>query len=45
MDAEDDTAGAEEEWDPCDDVLTGLTDAETLKLFKSDDEKDEFDRY
>jgi len=29
MDAEDDTADAEEEWDPYD-VLTGLTDAETL---------------
>jgi len=45
MDAEDDTADAEEEWDPNDDVLTGLTDAETLELFKSDDEEDEFDRF
>jgi len=26
-------------------VLTGLTDAETLELFKSDDEEDEFDRF
>ena len=45
MDAEDDTADAEEEWDPYDNVLTGLTDAETLELFKSDDEEDEFDRF
>ena len=45
MDAEDDTADAEEEWDPYDDVLTGLTDAETLELFKSDDEEDEFNRF
>ena len=45
MDAEDDTADAEEEWDPYDDVLMGLTDAETLELFKSDDEEDEFDRF
>ena len=45
MDAEDDAADAEEEWDPYDDVLTGLTDAETLELFKSDDEEDEFDRF
>jgi len=28
-----------------DDVLTRLTDAETLELFKSDDEEDEFDRF
>jgi len=28
-----------------DDVLMGLTDAETLELFKSDDEEDEFDRF
>ena len=45
MDAEDDTADAEEHWDPYDDVLTGLTGAETLELFKSDDEEDEFDRF
>ena len=30
---------------PYDDVLMGLTDAETLELFKSDDEEDEFDRF
>jgi len=31
---------------PYDDVLTGLTDAETLELYKSDDEEeDEFDRF
>ena len=45
MDAEDDTADTEEEWDPSDDVLTGLIDADTLELFKSDDEEDEFDRF
>jgi len=45
MDAGDDTADAEEEWDPYDDVQTRLTDAETLELFKSDDEEDEFDRF
>jgi len=28
-----------------DDVLTGLTDEETLELFKSDDEEDELDRF
>jgi len=28
-----------------DDVLMGLKDAETLELFKSDDEEDEFDRF
>ena len=33
------------EWDPFDAVLTGLTDVETLELFKSDDEEDEFDRF
>ena len=46
MGAEDDTADAEEEWDPYNDVLTGLTVAETLEVFyKSDDEEDEFDRF
>ena len=45
MDATDDTADVEKEWDPYDDVLTGLTDAEMLELFKSDDEEDEFDRF
>ena len=45
MGAEDDTAVAEAEWDPYDDVLTGVTDAETLELFKSDDEEDEFVRF
>lgn len=47
MDAEDNTADADEEWDPYDDVLMvmGLTDAETLELFKSDDKEDEFDRF
>ena len=42
MDVEDDTADAEEERDPYDDVLTGLTDAQTLELFKPDDEFDRF---
>jgi len=42
---QDDTADVEKEWDPYDDVLTGLTDAEMLELFKSDDEEDEFDRF
>ena len=40
-----DTAEAEEECDPFDDVLMGLTNAETLGLFKLDDEKDDFDTF
>ena len=45
MDAEDDTADAEKEWDPYDDVPTRLKALETLELFKSDDEEHEFDRF
>ena len=45
MDGKDDTADAKEEWDPYDDVLTGLTYAGTLELFKLDDEGDDFDRF
>ena len=45
MDTEDDTTDAEEKRNQCDDVLTVLTDAETLEHFKSDDEEDEFDGF